>query len=120
MRKSTKIAATLATLTGVAISMVGPATTAQAAASDLKIRNASSSSRSLVVCKDWGNTSCANASPRAVLRPGQTSPWADADGIYVPAGCDVLHPGGVYTRTGWTKTPGFFGMTKTYRVFCLG
>lgn len=54
------------------------------------------SNQGISVCKDWGNTSCASASPRCWLNPGEDSKskcgWSDTDGYYLSTGwrgCEV-------------------------------
>lgn len=118
MKKIT--AALVALLMGAGATLITAPAAEAAAVGDLRIRNAPTSDRSLLVCKDWGATSCRASSLRAYLPRGATSWWDDADGFYVPAGCDVVLPssGVRFRTTGWTKAPGFFGTTRTYRVDC--
>lgn len=102
---------------------VSQATPAAAGPGDLIITNSSASNGRLLVCVDWGNTSCRSTSPRVLVAPGSsTSSWRDVDGIYVPPGCDVkvLYGGAWYRSTGWHKIGGGIAWTKriTARQYC--
>lgn len=127
MRTLRAIGATLATLL-FAVGMIFAAPTpAHAAAGDLIIRHSSSSDRTLLtVCKDWGSTSCASGSVRADLARGQSSWWADADGFYLPSGCNAgvsgsIYPPKILSATGWHKLSGAVSgaaITRTVELMC--
>lgn len=98
---------------------------AHAAANDAKIKHSTSGNWNgqLVVCKDWSGTSadpgCKSGSALAYLSEGRTSPWADADGYYKPAGTWTEHYFGGFKYSGaagsaakWVKISGCGGCTK--------
>jgi hypothetical protein len=97
MKKVLLAVVTAATvMTGFAAS----ASPAQAATHDAVIKhiNGSSSDRPLlVICKNWGSTSCASTSPLGTLAVGENSKtkygWTDADGAFAPAGCTLTIKG---------------------------
>lgn len=121
MKKPTIVFGTLAAGFVLATVTVLPAAAAPINAGNIK--NASSSEGNLGVCRDWSGTSadpgCKSGTPRGSLSPGQNSKtkygWADTDGRIIPAGCQDN-----YGNRGpkEVKTPGFFGITKTYRLDC--
>ena len=107
----------------IAIGLIGFPSSAQAAPYDAAvIKYHSGPATSLLVCKNWGATTC--KSGKAYLQKGKTTKqaplkWVDADGFYVPSGtiCTSTDQTGLIAGPKWVKQRGFFG--ATYPVTCF-
>jgi hypothetical protein len=124
-------------LVAVAAAVTAAPTAAEAAVNDAVIVNYTSN-QAIKICKNWGSTSCATASPTCWLNPGENSKtkckWTDADGYNLTAGwrgCEVrgyptnYFPAGtclslVSSGPKWVQVHGDRGREKFVKVWWVG